>query len=244
MSEKIHYSKAPITEATIDLRVTLPEDHTLVQLDIFHQTLGDMYSEKHPIYIAEFAIPEGNNPTQIQPEQIGYRFVSEDKRKIIQARLDGFGYTLLAPYDSWEPFRDEAKKLWMLYRELMKPSSIQRVAVRYINRLDIPSPSVELSEYLEILPTVSRKLPQVLDAYFMQLVIPFVVQESTAIINQGFVPPVVADTKAVVLDIDLFRDRELPVHEGEIWQIFERLREGKNMIFDACLTTKAKEMIL
>jgi uncharacterized protein (TIGR04255 family) len=44
----------------------------------------------------------------------GFKFTSLNKQQILQAQIDGFTFSTLAPYDRWELFRDEARRLWEL----------------------------------------------------------------------------------------------------------------------------------
>ncbi len=237
------YSKAPITEATIDLRVTLPEDFALSRLEAFQSVLGEGYVEKQNLHFNEFLIQPEAHTTAHRTQQIGYRFIHADKRRVIQARIDGFSFTLLAPYEYWETFSAEAQRLWSQFRDHVLPLSVTRLGVRYINRLDVPSPAIELKEYLATVPEIAAGIPQVLQGYFMQLVLPMEAMHATAVINQALVPPPIQDTTSIMLDIDLFRDQDVPQEEKGIWQAFGLLREGKNQIFNASLTDKAKGLI-
>jgi len=45
----------------------------------------------------------------------------------------------LAPYTQWQPFRDEALRLWNVFVELASPPEVQRLGVRYINLLSVES---------------------------------------------------------------------------------------------------------
>jgi len=237
------YSKAPITEATIDIRVTLPEDFTLAHLEAFEVVLGQNYSEKQNLHIDEFLVQPDAHASEHRTQQIGYRFVNADKRRIVQARSDGFAFSLLAPYEHWEAFSQEARSLWRQFCDHVKPVTITRLGVRYINRLDIPSATIELKKYLATVPEIADGMPQVLQRYFMQLVLPMDEIRATAIINQALVPPPVPETTSIMLDIDLFRDQDVPQGEQGIWQAFDELRNAKNLIFDASLTESAKGLI-
>jgi uncharacterized protein (TIGR04255 family) len=130
-----------------------------------------------------------------------------------------------------------------MYRTTLTPNNVTRIAVRNINRLDIPLASVELKNYLRTVPEVSGDLPQMLISYFMQLVIPKEDIKSIAIINQTIAPPPNQDTTSVILDIDLFREAEIPIDEDGVWTLFEQLRDGKNLIFKACITPEMEALI-
>ncbi len=66
-------------------------------------------------------------------------YVSEDEVKLVQFRLDGFTFNRSKPYTSWEQVFPEAFGLWKEYVSLAAPEFVNRIAVRYINRLDLPS---------------------------------------------------------------------------------------------------------
>lgn len=244
MSEPLHYAKAPITEATIDLRMTLPDGATMAQLEELRQALGEQYPESQQVYQDQllFSVGSHHNTAEQQSRHIGFRLVSADKHKIAHIRLDGCAFTLLHPYDRWEPFRDDARALWNLYREILRPTSIRRVSVRYINRLNIPFASVELKKYLRTVPEISADLPQMVLSYFMQLIIPQEHIQAVAAINQAIVRADTPDTTSVILDIDVFRDLNIPADES-VWNLFEQLRDSKNAIFKACLTPEAEALI-
>jgi len=244
MPDPLHYAKAPITEATIDLRVTLPDGVKIEQLAELQQALQESFPESQKIYVSELSFQFGDEPqAENQQQHTGFRLISEDKKQIVQIRTDGFAFSILNPYDSWEPFCSQARSLWDLYRKAMKPTQIGRVAVRYINRLDILDEEVELKDFLRTFPELSPDLPQVLLGYFMQLVIPQNTINGVAVINQTIIPPAQPHTTSVLLDIEVFCEKELPTDEDAIWALFEQLRNSKNTIFQACLTQRAEALI-
>lgn len=79
---------------------------------------------------------EGVASAKTTAKKIGFQFWDAEKVRVFQARLDGFTYSRLAPYDCWEDLCGEARRLWRQYREFAKPERVSRIAVRYINRLD------------------------------------------------------------------------------------------------------------
>ena len=122
------------------------------------------------------------------------------------------------------------------------PQRIVRVAVRYVNRIDIPLPLGDFNEYLRTVPEVSPDLPQGLAGYFMRLEIPMDDIKSRCLVNEAIIEPSVPNVVSVVLDIDVFRTEDLPTEEDEIWSFIEDLRARKNSVFEACITDKAREL--
>ena len=76
-------------------------------------------------------VPEVSQSSAGGPD--GYLFTSVDGRQVVQARLDGFTFSRLKPYDKWESLRDEARELWQHYVQIASPETVTRVALRYIN---------------------------------------------------------------------------------------------------------------
>ena len=240
----MHYKRAPITEAIIDLRVDPCANVGLHAVEEVGVREAAAYPEFHKIAIARSQIEVGNrvSASAVQ-EQTGFSRVSLDKKQVFQSRLDGFTFSRLAPYESWEPFRDEARRLWSAYREMVRPAAISRLAVRYVNRFDLPGKCVELKDYFRTGPEISADLPQTMNGFFLRLLLPQEDLQGQVIINETIIPPAVPDSVSVVLDIDLFRDQAIPQDEEEIWKYFELFRDRKDAVFNACITDRAKELI-
>jgi uncharacterized protein (TIGR04255 family) len=178
-----------------------------------------------------------------QQTHIGYIYSTPDRKRIFTPRLQSFSFSQLAPYKSWEPFRDEAKRLWSIYQESMQPTAINRIGVRYINRLDIPLPIRDLKDFLRTIPEISPDLPQELSGFFMQLQIPQVDIEAIVIINQAMIPPPSPDIVSVLLDIDAYQERVFSAREGSFWDYLEKLHTKIDQVFESCITDKIRELI-
>src|SRR5690242_19147838 len=138
VSEPRHYGRPPITEAVIELQCALPSGTSLTDLLGFHEQIRSDYPNKIEQHHVEAQIPMESEPLA-RRRVVGYRLSSKDEKQIVQARLNTFAFSRLAPYDRWEPVRTEAHRLWEGYRETLSPVRITRAGVRYINRIDIPS---------------------------------------------------------------------------------------------------------
>ena len=244
MQTQRHYTGTPITEALIDLGVESLSEMTLSILRGLQRSVESDYPVCGEIFAVEGQIQAGSSVSAIASQtSIGYRFSSGDGKQIFQARLDGFTFSRLAPYDKWEPFRDEARRLWELYRAVANPKSVNRVAVRYINRLNLPLPLSDFKDYLRTVPEVSPDLPQSLSDYFMQLHIPQEDLEGMLLLNEAIIPPPADNVVSVLLDIDLFCNVNFSGNEDTHWNLLEKLRVRKNEVFEACITDKTRRLI-
>jgi uncharacterized protein (TIGR04255 family) len=248
MTQTKHYSKAPITEALIDLRVVPLEENSLKVIQGLQQRLSEDYPECEDMIFAQGQFQQiGSNVTATASQSpLGYRFISSDRKKVFQARLDGFTLSQLEPYENWEILRNEAKRLWELYIEVSQPKSVERVAVRYINRLDLPlepSHSLDFKDYLRTVPEISEGIAQGLSGYFMQLQIPQSDLDAMLLLNEAIIPSSKDGVVSVLLDIDLSQLASFPIDNDNYWKILDEFRFRKNEIFEACITDKLRELL-
>src|SRR5207244_3682868 len=150
------YSRDPITEAIIAFQVELAESVGLSELERCQDVA---YPGRQVLMATEGEAGKAASASRPTPRQEGFGFSSADEKQVCQGRLDGFTVHRLAPYQGWLPFRDEARRLWDRYRQTVQPRNVRRVAIRYINRLDLPLPA-ELKDYLRTFVEVSPDLPQ------------------------------------------------------------------------------------
>jgi uncharacterized protein (TIGR04255 family) len=239
-----HYSRAPITEALIDLRVTPTAEVDVAALESIHSQEAERYPEKKKLFAFTAELRTGDevsaNATQLER---GWALISVDKRQVFQAQVDGFTFSRLTPYETWESFRQEAFRLWQIYRAVNPRGAVTRIAVRYLNRLDLPLPLRDFKDYLHTVPEIGQDLPQSLSGFFMQLHIPIPDVFGTAIVTETLIPPSSPEVASVVLDINLARDHELPTDDADIWKLFEDLHNYKNKVFEGCITDLTREMI-
>jgi uncharacterized protein (TIGR04255 family) len=246
MDEQIHHRQAPITEAVLDIQVELAEDVPLEALARIGAAVNDQYPERRDRMKLEGEWSVGPEMAMKSKQtQLGYIFVSTDNLQTFQARLDGFTFSRFRPYTDWEQYSSDARKLWEIYRKMVPVKMITRIAVRYINRLDLPPVNgyIDFSDYLRTVPEVSRDLPQGLSGYFMQVQIPLEEVSGIVIINEGLLEPPSPDIVSILLDIDLFRTFGVPQEEGALWETFDQLRVMKNRIFEACITENTRRLI-
>jgi uncharacterized protein (TIGR04255 family) len=242
-----HYEKAPITEALIDIRAQLSPELRFEDLQAVKKHLSADYPRGETRNLGEATLQFGQAVKASAAQRpLGLMFRNLNDTQVVQFRIDGYTFSRLKPYESWENLRNEAKRLWDVYREVLRPTKVLRVAVRYINQLELPGPKVEPEEYLNTYPLASSKLaPELRDfgPYLMSLSFHQQDLKGMLVLNEALVAPTAPDVISIVLDLDLFVDNPPVTNEQELWLLFEKLRERKNLYFEACITPKTQELI-
>jgi uncharacterized protein (TIGR04255 family) len=236
MSEAFpHLSKAPIIEAVIDFRAALAPTFNVEKLQEAHPTIRQDYPQMKTqrSWMGQMMQAAGKPPKQAIRDLgiTGYEFSSADGKYVAQFRRDGFSFSRLAPYTSWEDVFSRAATLWKAFCEFAQPIEVTRIAVRTINRILLPLPVTDLSKYLTAPPSVAPGTPNELLDFLTQV---FVIDRATNIVSniiqtveQGpretYVP--------IILDTDVYLERPFQPADAALLKQFDALRHMKNLIF-------------
>ena len=244
-STLLHFDKAPIREAIIAIQVHDLPDSIVDDLRRLPQEVKDTYPISTQMSLGQFVgeISPQRTTASTHQKSLGLQFGSADSKQLFQARINGFSFHRLAPYESWKPFRDEAFRLWRLYRECVGPVKVVNYSVRYVNALIVPAPG-RLEDYLRVYPQLPPEIPQELNNYYMRLELPINNQaqgDGTLTMTQTLLPSELG-TSSILLD-NLFVYAALDVPDDLLWARIDATQAVKNHIFLASLTPLTQKRI-
>jgi uncharacterized protein (TIGR04255 family) len=194
---------------------------------------------------------EGNAETLVSSTvtsntPLGFAYRSADQKQIYQVRTDGFTHNRLKPYQEWDLFVAEARRLWNVYKKVVRPVTIELIGLNYLNEILLPL-GTKFDEYFNTYIEVPVELPQTLNVFSLgyQLTIPEDQGKGFIHIGQGYGMPKEQGLVTVNLNIQAFRQVDLPFEDSDddLWPMFEALRKAKSHAFEACITDKVREMI-
>lgn len=243
-----HLPHAPIVEAVIDIRarssVMLEETVLKPQLEAKlsdYQFLDFQQQIQHDLSFQE----------NVTPSAIirnlgwkGLRFQSADKNYIAQFNRDGFVFSRLEPYQSWEQLYDEGLRLWRVYVELAQPVEFHRIGLRYINRIQLPPDVVQFEDYMEPAPVPPKNLSMPFHGFMHQDTL--AVPEHPYAINviRTIQPPPIQGIQglSLILDIDAFTTQEFELDEAALERRLLEMRWLKNKVFFGSVTPKTLKL--
>ncbi|HUY81497.1 MAG TPA: TIGR04255 family protein [Acidobacteriaceae bacterium] len=240
---RLHLANAPIVEALIDFRV-LPQAQIAVdELGSMNAEVGMEYSKREQINVFSTRLDfnEGRSPQAVAAHsKVGWLYKSQTQ--VAQFRLDGFTFSRLVPYTTWEGVFEEAMRLWKIYVQKAQPVQISRMAVRYINRMKLQGPAT-LNSYLTAPPELPEPSPQSIRDFLCRILVTDSKRSASAAVIQALEPQFEPSSISLLLDIDAYLDRlTLDPSDPSIPEKFESLRQLKNEIFFACITERTAEI--
>ncbi|MEO8153650.1 MAG: TIGR04255 family protein [Rhizobacter sp.] len=241
----MHYTRAPIAEAVIDLHVEFPREPEMSTLENYCRGLHDQFPNIQRINSLQLSMGLNEDhrlSSSSNASAVGFRLTSAKNDRVAQVRRNGVSYSHLAPYSDWEAFAAEARPFFSQFLRALDPSAVKRLAVRYINRIELPI-HADLAQYFTVTPQIPPFCKAV-DGYFLQLVLPQhdIDGDCKAVVSTGL-ENAVNESMFTLLDIDVFTMAELAVDESAIWAIYDKLRSRKNDLFEAIITDKTRSRI-
>lgn len=244
MTKTKHYDKAPIIEAVLDLQVAPCSEFSSAFYNSIKAELSkDFTCQNIDQLTVEIKMGSKKKMSRKTQAMLGVRFESIDGKYVIQAKESGYAFSILNIYDCWEDFSGDAYKYWNLYKKIFKPQKVTRVALRYINRIDIPETKFELKKYFNVYPHIFKESSSVdMAGFFMQSQIPQL-EGGVANLTQAVAAPAKAGCTSIVLDIDVFENKHFKPSSKELKDRIELLRAQKNNIFMSAITSETEELI-
>ncbi len=240
-----HLPRAPIVEAVIDIRgrAEVPWEESTIEVQLKAQLPDYPRLSSHREFRHEVKMAPGQQPQQSLEDMgwKGLRLQSTDKLHIAQFNRDGFVFSRLHPYESWQQLIREGMRLWKIHKELARPSEVQRLGLRFINRILLSPKDLNFEDYLNAPPKPPDHLDLPFHGFFHNdtLAIPGYRYAINIIrtIQQPQLPE--PDRIGIILDHDVFTLEPFEVQQEVLERRLAEMRWLKNKVFFGSITDKA-----
>jgi uncharacterized protein (TIGR04255 family) len=240
-------ARAPIAEAVIEMRAraAAPWDEAGIRGKLAPLLQGYPIVESQSEF--EHALQVGPGQDMVQTHRdLGWRGLrreSADHVHIAQFNRDGFVFSRLRPYDHWEQFHGEAMRLWNIYRDFARPSAVQRLGLRFINRIELPVDGPRPEDYLRMPAEALKVLPLSRSGFFHRDVLGVPGYPYIVTIVRTVQPLQAGGSKGygLLLDIDVFSTEPFDLRDDLLSQRLVEMRWLKNKAFFGSITEQALE---
>ncbi len=233
-------SRPPIAEALVDLRIA-GANPTVEELEALADSIRDEFPKKERQETAQvrFETREGQGFAEARDLGVrGFILQSPTNDRRVQFRLDGFTFNRLPPYQSAEEMIAEALHLWDAYCNVVHPTTVTRIALRYINKLDLPFREGDnFDRLLEASPRLPAAIPQQVIEFRTRVAIADVRRDAVAFVTQRLDQG--QGTNPYIIDVDVFKAGQFPADSESLRSILLDLRDLKNDLFFSHLTEEA-----
>lgn len=241
----LHLQHAPIVEAIIEVRARaeVSWEEEAIQAQIKAQLPDYPQADSHREFRHEVKMAPGQEPQQtlLDLGWKGLRLRSSDNLHIAQFNRDGFVFNRLHPYESWEQLIGEGMRLWDIHRKIARPSEVQRLGLRFINRILLPPKYTDFEDYLKAPP----KVPDGLDLPFQG----FFHNETLAVTGHPYAINIIRtiqqsqppehDRIGIILDNDVFTVEPFEFQQEILERRLAEMRWLKNKAFFGIISEKA-----
>ena len=133
--------------------------------------------------------------------------------------------------------------MWQLHTELAQPTEVQRLGLRFINRIAVPQEGLRLEDYLEAPPKAPQGMDLPLAGFLHQDTLTVSGYPYGITFTQTVQPPQAPETGGLILDIDVFTTQPLNLDEDKLDRHLSEMRWLKNKVFFGSITRKVLETI-
>jgi uncharacterized protein (TIGR04255 family) len=197
------YQHPPIEEALCEIYFSGSVWDSTIP-GIFYDRIKDRFPIKTQVKQVSLEVQlaqETPATKMIEGDQRG-RFASTDNSRMVQITRDLLVINQLKPYpESFEDWKPLVLEMVKIYQEIAKPTGINQLGVRFINRIAIPEIKFEMEAYFRVYLHVPTELAPHHEAFLTRVNIPPQKSGHQLMISFGTAPTQQSGHQAFMLDI-------------------------------------------
>jgi len=213
----------------------------LKKLHVLSRKLAPFYPNEVQQKARGVSVDFSAESAQFTDEDDLLRRSSANETEIAVIRSKAISISRLAPYAQWEEFRSRIERDLAIVLKSKPHRQIERVGLRYINRIDIPTEDgIALHEdYLNL----HIQIPEVVERIGSYALMFDTLHNGFSVrVQSGRIEAPIPDTMAFLLDIDVFKTDGVPQDLPQTMLLLDTMREEKNLLFEAFISDAARRL--
>jgi uncharacterized protein (TIGR04255 family) len=240
-NQKASYKKPPITEAVIELRFVESLNNTQLEKFALKHKTNFSVQKIEQVQFKLLNQEKESLKTETKQEVFCYKLIcNKDTSNIVQVKHSAISVSRLAPYENWDNISSYFRKYYNEYTN-KKFKKLNRIGVRYINRIDIPSLNFKIEDYFKIHPKFPKKEELGL-AFFSLSFVSELGDNLQLTVNLSSTDSPILEHSSVIFDIDISQVKDLPSNNNKLFDVLNLIRERKDCYFESFLTAKCKKL--
>ena len=241
----VQYANPSIVEAVWEARFRPSIEHpwTPSTAGDYYVKVRDGFPNLEPLQSLGIEVELGIGPSiqthKFQPSPMAVRYRDQSNTRVINLGPTAISANLLKPYAGWQAMTQHISYVWERGREVIRPQSVQRIGLRYINM--VPKSSIEehLSVWLQVNDYFPKSLLDSAPGIFYRS--DFQIDRHNRIILTLADRPPQADSPNGSYVIDIDRVLEVELHDidlGKMLSETEDLHADIRTIFFSSVTER------
>jgi len=241
MSRK--YGNDPIVEAVCEFRLMPDSEWDLTIPGLVYEKVRSDFPNKEQRIIQEVELTQSSQGIQ-QNTRTRERaiFLTNDRKMFIQVGPHLLAISCLKPYPTWEGFKPWIEKAFNALAHTVDVKVLQRIGLRYVNRIEIGGKPVKLEDYFEFYPFLGQNLPQDMLNFNMVCVLPFFDGRDSCRVQLTNAVPDEFGNIVILLDLDYFLSQPLAFLANQALEWVDSAHQEVEDIFEGCLAERLREI--
>ena len=248
--ERRRYKNPPIEEALVEFRFEPSQEWDLTMPGRLHGELREAYRGKprqQNVVQASLVAQQGQAPNFAVREGLGkVQLVTDDASRLVAIGPDVLSVHMLRPYQrdeegsGWDEFRPRIVEALSAYWDVAEPNGVQRIGLRYINKVVIPESIGEVARYLKAAHPSVEGLPEQLGGFVGR--VEYVYPDDLRLVVSHATVEAPESQVAFLMDIDLIWQSNEAVDKDRALAIADDLRARERDVFEALITDDARSL--
>jgi uncharacterized protein (TIGR04255 family) len=237
------YPNAPLVEAICEFRLSPDTLWDLTVPGLVYEKIRNDFPKKDSRLVQDIEISHGPQGIQQQIRNSERMiFFSQEKKLLVQMGHLLLAINALRPYPGWTNFKPKIEKVWNSLREIVDVKGFERVGLRYVNRIDLPSPDVKMEEYFAFYPHLGSRLPQRKLSFIVGSEFSYSNGRDRCRLVLFNDPSGMPERLTVLLDIDYFLAQPSAIEASSVLAWVEGAHQRVEEIFEGCLEDRLREL--
>jgi uncharacterized protein (TIGR04255 family) len=236
------YDAPPIAEVLCEFYFSpgQPWDWTIPGL-LYDKVKGDFPKKSQQNVLQVELRAEREEITQnIKGGMARMQFLRADEHALMQVGPDLLVINHLRPYSGWANFKVDIKRCLATYCDIVQPQGIQRIGLRYINKIEFPYSSVEIDDYLLTAPRIPNEIPQVFSSWAQRVEVPYDRLGGSLVLQTGSLKESQDANTVFLLDLNFQSHGEELFDTDTALEWVEQAHDNLEAAFEASITPKAR----
>lgn len=231
------YANPPVMEAVCEFRLTADTPWDMTIPGLVYERLKDEFSNREQRLVQEVQFIQGPEGFQQQirtSERI--LWFAEGKEMFVQVGPRLLAVNSLRPYPGWTGFKPKIEKAFEALSHTVDIRGLEKIGLRYINQIEIPSLPVRLEDYFQFYLFRGPHLPRDMANFIAAGEFVYANGQDRCRVQLRPDPMSSGQHAVLILDIDYFLAQARRVEMSAAIDWVEQAHSKVEEVFEGCIT--------